>query len=107
MVDILKMLVELDNAEITGILLMILFFVYIVVIYTYKILRLNKRSNLEELQIKRDIIENKEEKTNDLELIDEIIDFDVSNEHIDNKFNIEDKFIYKLLKLHHEQALKQ
>lgn len=108
MENVLKILLEKFNSGALLAVITIVSIIYILFLYYYKIFKLRKRSDLEELRIKQDIIEqvNKEEK-NDQQIVDKIINLNISNHLIKNDLNIEDKFIHKLLNLHHEQALQQ
>lgn len=100
MENTLKLLLEKINSDALLVIITALSMMYILLIYYYKILKLRKRSDLEELRIKQDIIEqtSKEEK-NDQQVADKIINLNIPDQLIINDLDIPDKFIHKLLKL--------
>lgn len=109
MIDVIQLLWEWSSSESFILIFTVFSFVITIFLYNYKMLKLNKRSNLEELQIKRDVIEDisKEDKENNQEFVKKIFNYNISYENIDSNIDVEDKFIYKFLNLHHKQALQQ
>lgn len=109
MEEMIHALLEWDNAEIFLTILTILFLIYSIFLYIYKRWKLNMLFGIEELKIKRDVIAdvNIENKSSDKELVEKIINFDITNKHMNSGLKVEDKYIYELINLHHKQALQQ
>ena len=109
MTDMIQVLLKWSGSESAVVFFTVLSLLISFFLYTYKMLKLNKRSNIEELQIKRDVIEDisKENKEINQDFFKKIISFNISNENFGSKLDMEDKYILKFLNLHHKQALQQ
>lgn len=101
-----------SNQELTLTLLTVLISVFAGLIYSYILAKLKRVIHLEELKIKKDAIKDiphndkKDELMENIES-DKIINIDILKSMINNELNDKGDFLYKLLNLHHKQALQQ
>ena len=99
-----------DNPDLSLSLLAGLMGIFAWLIYRYTVFKLKKITQIQEMKIKKDVIKDTSNHKKENELI-ENMDYanleNISKILLSDEIYYEGNFLYKLLRLHHEQALQQ